>query len=112
MSGRGLVGRRCCAAEALPEVSRQLREIGLHEGHFMRLAPAEQHHLPVRDARLALNTRLAQLILVQQLASFSPLHYIPNMVTPPFQSDKTRSRPHLRELESSHHSSHFCQLKR
>ncbi len=65
-AGRTVRIRVLCAS---PEVSCQLREIGLHEGQLIRLITCSANIIcQVCNARLALNAKLAQLILVEQLA--------------------------------------------
>jgi Fe2+ transport system protein FeoA len=64
-AGRTVRIRALCAS---PEVSCQLREIGLHEGQFVRLVTCGANIIcQVCNARLALNAKLARLILVEQL---------------------------------------------
>jgi Fe2+ transport system protein FeoA len=49
-----------------PEVSCRLRELGLHEGQFIRLIACHSNIIcQVCNARLALNAMLAKLILVE-----------------------------------------------
>jgi Fe2+ transport system protein FeoA len=64
-AGRTVRIRALCAS---PEVSCQLREIGLHEGQLIRLITCSANIIcQVCNARLALNAKLAQLILVEPL---------------------------------------------
>ena len=65
-AGRTARVRVLCAS---PEVSCQLREIGLHEGQLIRMVTCGANIIcQVCNARLALNQKLAQMILVEQLA--------------------------------------------
>ena len=62
-AGRTVRIRELCAS---PEVSCRLREIGLGEGQLVKLVACSANIIcQVCNARLALNTKLAQMILVE-----------------------------------------------
>jgi Fe2+ transport system protein FeoA len=65
-AGRTVRIRELCAS---PEVSCRLREIGLGEGQVIKLVACSANIIcQVCNARLALNTKLAQMILVETCA--------------------------------------------
>jgi Fe2+ transport system protein FeoA len=65
-AGRTVRIRELCAS---PEVSCRLREIGLGEGQIIKLVACSANIIcQVCNARLALNTKLAQLIMVEACA--------------------------------------------
>jgi Fe2+ transport system protein FeoA len=62
-AGRTVRIRELCAS---PEVSCRLREIGLHEGQVIKLITCSANIIcQVCNARLALNARLAEMIMVE-----------------------------------------------
>jgi Fe2+ transport system protein FeoA len=51
-----------------PEVTCRLREIGLHEGAIIRIIASHSNIIcQVCNARFALSTRLAELVMVESL---------------------------------------------
>lgn len=66
------VGRavRICELCGSPEVSCRLRELGLHEGAVVRLIACHANIIcQVCNMRLALNERLAQLVMVEAVGN-------------------------------------------
>jgi Fe2+ transport system protein FeoA len=64
-AGRSVRIRELCAS---PEISCRLREIGLHEGQVIKLITCSANIIcQVCNARLALNAKLAGMIMVEPL---------------------------------------------